>query len=570
MADPRILAEPWAKPEPWDLWSRANIGEVMPGPVSELAWSHFGRMLNDSTRRTYRLLGIDDVDRFVLFRRIDGYLYINAGAFIHLLRDRLQLPVGLFTDTIGQGASQLAERERPRFPWLAYLRLGPRFLALVASQRADLDRLRGLRPTLRSVATEYGQLDLTTLEPDELFALYQRLAGLVAQTMPLHLEVTTASFGLFSALDGILHQLGVDDVTANDLLTGISDVASAAIAERLWQIAANLPPDVAAMIAEPRGWETLDRLAAHRSGAASAAQIHEFLRDFGHRAADELEIASPRWADDPSFVLVAIDGYFRAAQEGRPSPRRLLRRQQARRAWAIARVHAQLASRVLDRGTGVLRYLFDRHLQQTEIFVRWRENGKHELLRPFYQLRRVTLAIGARLEDRGELAVARDVFGLRADELAAAIRGESHGWADVAHRRGAQRAHRRKTTPPDLRGPDLLPIAPPTQERALLTGLATSQGIVRGQARVLSDLAQSSELAPGEVLVAAITDPGWTPLFAIASAVVVERGGLLSHGAIVAREYGIPAVVGVPGLLDRVQTGMLLEVDGTAGRVLVL
>jgi pyruvate,water dikinase len=200
--------------------------------------------------------------------------------------------------------------------------------------------------------------------------------------------------------------------------------------------------------------------------------------------------------------------------------------------------------------------------------------------------RRLILAAGRRLAARGRLADPTDVFYLRWTELVAALRATAppDGLAALAQARCEGFARWATVTPPPFIGtePPPPPSAAPGVQAAtgpgtldgeattVLRGNGGSAGVARGPARVLRHLGEADKLRPGDVLVARTTMPAWTPLFAVASALVVEVGGVLSHAAVTAREYGLPAVLSVQGATSRIRDGQLVEVDGTRGRVRLL
>jgi rifampicin phosphotransferase len=198
-----------------------------------------------------------------------------------------------------------------------------------------------------------------------------------------------------------------------------------------------------------------------------------------------------------------------------------------------------------------------------------RELPKFDIVLVLAQARRELLRIGEELTAQGRLARAEDVFFLDLGEVAAALDGRDMR-EDVAgrradHDRETGRRHVPRVLLSDGTEPEARTGIEPPADGALV-GIAASSGSATGPARVVLDPA-GAHLAPGEILVAPSTDPGWTPLFLTAGGLVMEMGGPNSHGAVVAREYGIPAVVGVPDATTRITTGQQLTVDGTTGLV---
>jgi pyruvate,water dikinase len=204
-----------------------------------------------------------------------------------------------------------------------------------------------------------------------------------------------------------------------------------------------------------------------------------------------------------------------------------------------------------------------------------RENVKNEGVRMVSILRRIVLEAGRRLTSRGLLRTPEDALFLTLDELEPALR-DPPGFdvkAAVKERKETHGRWQALHPPPVIVGewrPETSRPESPAPEPKTLHGLAVSPGIVTGKARVILQADTSERLLGSEILVAPYTDPGWTPYFLAASAVVVDVGGLLSHGSVVAREYGLPAVVNVGHATRLVKTGQTIEVDGYRGVVTIL
>jgi rifampicin phosphotransferase len=296
--------------------------------------------------------------------------------------------------------------------------------------------------------------------------------------------------------------------------------------------------------------------------------LARFLREYGHQGVCELDLGVPRWSEDPTYVLALLSGYLemeesthapdlqlqRAGREARAMIATLAQRARHKhwlRGWLVGlclrRAHALAGFREMTRFVGGL------FLAQTR-----------ELLWP----------VGEALVRARRLKEAADIFFLTLPEARALLSG-----ADLRERVSERRVTfarelRRRHVPLVLLSDGTEPTAPPqtTQSAArsegMLQGTPASAGRVTALARVILD-PHDAHLSPGEILVAPSTDPGWTPLFLKAAGLVMEVGGAMAHGAIVAREYGIPAVVGVAGATERIATGSRVTLDGTAGTVVI-
>jgi pyruvate,water dikinase len=359
--------------------------------------------------------------------------------------------------------------------------------------------------------------------------------------------------------------------TAARLMTGSGMVASAEHGYRLLEVAEAARGEAAAREyldrtpPDPHGWRKLPEVSPFRRA------MEAFLAEFGHRGIYEIDMANPRWSEDPTYLLEQVRSMLAAGAGG--LDRRTAR---ARRAAAEAE---------LAKCPWWLRPLLRRVVFRARVAAAQRENGKSTLVALLWPMRIAALEVARRLMEQGRLVTPEDVFTLTWSDLLSYLHGEwdGAGAADLVADRKAVIERWRTQNPPDAFVVDAFgreaempkspaapaaPTAPaPAVDGRVLTGTAASAGRATGKARIIRHPDEGARLLAGEVLVAPSTDPGWTPLFLRASAVVMEVGGYLSHGAIVAREYGIPAVVNVPKLLEKVTDGARLVVDGDAGRV---
>jgi pyruvate,water dikinase len=285
-------------------------------------------------------------------------------------------------------------------------------------------------------------------------------------------------------------------------------------------------------------------------------------------------LTQPTPAENPLPVIRLLQTYVR---EDRSGPAEITAERASQRVAATARVEALLtpsALRVLPLPTRAA--LFRRVLAATQGAIRLRERARMKQALLYTRLRHVALALGSRLVDAGVLAERDDVFFVTTDEALALAEGlGAHDVrALVTARRAAFRAAH-ALAPPDRfvlargetwRPSDASDAADAAQGEAL-RGVGACGGKARGRAAVLLDVADADGLADGAILVTRQTDPGWAAVFFLVKGLVVERGGMLSHGAIIAREYGIPAVVGVRDATRLIRDGDDVRVDGNAGRV---
>ena len=322
------------------------------------------------------------------------------------------------------------------------------------------------------------------------------------------------------------------------------------------------------------------RLLATGANPAAASMFDAFLADFGFRCADELKLESLDLHDDPTFALSAIQGYLRNGRDavGRPGSNE-------------ATIRAAAEARVATALSGPRRWLYRLVLGWARSAVRDRELLRFERTRVFGVTRRLFRAAGTALTTLGAIDAAGDVFYLTIEELFAFHEGRaltSDFRTLVTARRAAFDAFRRTPAPPDrflTRGAASAVMAYPAvlaasdllaqdegrdDDPGLLHGTPCSPGIVEGVVRVAMSIDDARGMA-GEILVAERTDPGWVPLFPSCAGLIVARGSLLSHSAVVAREMGLPTIVGVSGRpLERLRTGMRVRMDASRGEIWIL
>jgi pyruvate,water dikinase len=357
----------------------------------------------------------------------------------------------------------------------------------------------------------------------------------------------------------------------NDLIGGHGGMVSAEPAVRMQRLA-RLAAGEPALLEQLATGSASQILAAARERGADAFvdQYHDYLRKFGDRTVNELKLESATLHDDPLPLLRAIGALARQQtlddpQVGGTPADRL-------RAASRARVDAALAGHPLRRA------IFNWVLKHARRRVKDRENLRLERTRLFGRVRRIFVESGRRLHAWGLLEDPRDVFHLEVDEVLAFADGRStttdlRGLAALRKREFA--TYDAAPAPPDrfeahgsvYYGHDVQQVdEPAAASGGERKGLGCSPGVVRGPVRIVRD-PNGVTLEQRTILVAEHTDPGWIMIFPSASGVLVERGSLLSHAAIVARELGIPAVVSLPGITHWLRDGDWVEMDGTTGTV---
>ncbi len=563
------------------VWSRANIGEALPGAATPLTWSVAKRFSEEGFRAAFAALGCKVPKESTLVANVYGRFYLNLSAFMQIAgqvpglspRTLLSLSGGADESMIAALESQMREVSHKRFLMRAPF-TAPRLLA----------RHLGLAREVAAFEAEYErkyrnvrEMDLGLLPDDALTQTLKNASAMLFQCGELMLTCASASLGAHLALTGLLMrsnkhadahgELGSDGPSegrfsaasrsAQTLTGGIVALDSATPGTALLRVATIARRDPPALARFALGdCRSIDDLPV---GATRAALL-EFLDTFGDRAVREAELATPRWSEDQTELLAMMQTALRGPwvdPESGPARARVLADREMARLEASSTTLEMIALRAL--------------IGQSQHLTRLRERMRSWVTKTLGMIRRAALDIDRRLRRIDPSLAPGGVFFCTFEELVVAL---ASGRAEIGHVTRLRRAeHLRDLTRPDppttfLGRPPLVALPPSSAKR--LVGLPASSGVVEGRARVLGPSDHLETLEPGEILVSRTTDVGLSPLFLVAAAVITELGGPLSHAAIVAREYGVPAVVNVEGATLRIRTGDLLRVDADRGIIVLL
>jgi phosphohistidine swiveling domain-containing protein len=326
-------------------------------------------------------------------------------------------------------------------------------------------------------------------------------------------------------------------------------------------------PIVSAALRNYSGHELRAQLEQSQEGRTFFNELDRFLTDYGHREI-RMDILYPTWSEDPAPVLAFVRGYLDIGENQSPhrQQRRLVQQREELACTVQMRVQRDLIGRT------VVWPIFHWVLKNTQAHTRERDTMHFELTRMFPPFRRMLQELGRRMNVRGLIEQPKDVFFLTLDELGALADSPRPMHNEVRERRAEFETSKMHAAASIIRdGEEVYAegAAPAEALEGQFRGVAGSPGKVSGVARIIRGPEEFARLESGDILVAPLTNPVWTPLFAIAGGVVTEVGGILSHGAIVAREYGIPAVMAVAGATKLLREGQRLTIDGNKGIVFV-
>ncbi len=439
----------------------------------------------------------------------------------------------------------------------------PAYLETVASMAPRVEELwdRGWRLEIEARGREIAAFDYDSLTLPELAQRLESMAEGVGQNMVLMFRAShLVGFSRGQLLDFCASHIGeAAESFVTDLLQG-TPTESLESGAALWEVAQVLGQNPAALdrLRQNPDAEGLAGLTDISDTGDFRTRFNQWLDKYGHRNGSFGELAEPTWFEDPSVAVGLVLQYV-AAQDPRLGQKKAIQVRE--------QIQQEFEKRLRDPE---LIEPFRQLLATAEPYLGVRESRDHATNMALTAIRLPALALGRRLAERGVITNPDDVFFLTFRELneAAADLTSEAAAPDlrtlVAERR-ALYGYWRSVAPP--------PTIGATAQRELdpkyVRGVAASPGAVTGTARVIMSLADANTLGLGEILVTRGTTPAWTPLFGTAAGVVTEGGGTLSHCAIMAREYGIPAVVGAAGATVRIRDGSTITVDGTKARVLI-
>ncbi|MFQ5343039.1 MAG: PEP/pyruvate-binding domain-containing protein [Anaerolineae bacterium] len=560
------LVQPAAPPAGEAEYNRTMFVEIFPDPLSPLFLSVIRPLFQGMLDFTFEALGFRpprDMEAVGVFY---NQPYFNRNYIAATLRPLSpSVREGLVSEIVNPFGRHQQRVRAELSP--GYLRMVVRLLRFMVSFP---HRLPGLVAHYRAEVAKVAALPVERMPDEELVARLRDLVFGAASRLLNYDFLMIALIGRTYQMLGTLLERHFGDETEelrSKLISGVTGNVTMEANKALWDLAqvARNSPAVAALLREYDDREVQAQLEKTPQGRAFLDQMEQFLNDYGHRET-RMDILYPTWGEDPAPVLSFVRGYLDADETQSPH------QQQTR----LARQRRELLHTVRTRleqslpGRYVLSPIFHWVLKHSQIHTRERDTMHFELTRLFPPFRRLLLELGRRWRERGLITQPDDVFFLTLDELQAVARSPRPMRQEVQERRAEYEAHKRRPWPNIIRGRQEIYDEREVSAEAPdgeLRGIAGSPGVVTGAARVVRGPEEFDRLQNGEILVAPLTNPAWTPLFAIAGGIVTEVGGILSHGAIVAREYGIPAVMGVAGATTLVDDGQPMTVDGDKGVV---
>lgn len=428
----------------------------------------------------------------------------------------------------------------------------------------------------RNYETELVKLETLFSHPEDLsesILLFRQIQNAFPYAVP---EIAAgAMVGLLPLvlLNKFSNQFSGNNQLALTITRGLPNNVTTEMDLILWQTARQIQADESAaqVMRTQSSAQLAEDYLARRLPETAQNALDAFLNKYGMRGLGEIDIGRPRWRENPAQIIQTLQSYLQITDE-LAAPDMVFQRGASEAEAAIQTL--QTAAKKTFAG-GIKARIIGGAARRVRALGGLRESPKFYIIQMMGIMREQLLANGARLVQQGRLTRQDDLFYLSLDELEAFAAGEERDWKVIiaGHRDNYAREMRRKQIPRLIlsNGRTYYEGMRPGSHtdgdlKGSLQGSPVSPGVVEGIAHVVFD-PHDANLAPGEILVCPATDPAWTPLFLAAGGLVMETGGMMTHGAIVAREYGIPAVVGVDRVTEQIQTGDRLRVDGSSGLV---
>jgi len=572
-----ITAVPQKKSwEERQVWSNANTGEVAPDVITPITWSIMQKFTNAMFAPLASLISVK-IGNHPVFGLVAGRIYCNLNTGVAFAKHFPEL-MSVDADMIFGGEHgkiwELIELSMPdenlpdlHFSLFKTLIKSPISLARIFSFTEK--RAARFIDNIRHHCNQLDSLSFSSMSEAELAVTFS--AAVSGEAEFTGLMFVAHGFGSFLILNKLCQKWFGEkgSAVANSLFTGMSNIESAEAGLDLWRLSAKVRefPEVEEVIVSSDNWQTVrERIVGVPGGDQFLHNWDEFMVEHGHHCRGEYELFNPRWSENPDYILDILRSYTDCMDQA----------DKLKRYNKLAENRLQITMQCRQKlKNPVKRWLFNYLLRTAQRGSVIRENWKSQTVRFMTALRKIILELGQRLHYRGVLTNADDIFFLKFEEIELVTQNTPN--FDVKKVISTRRAEYEKNMslmPPKVvigkfNPDDYTPDVVDTNAE-VLTGLAVSPGVATGKARVILRTDTDKQVLPGEILVAPFTDPGWTPYFMPAAAIVMDIGGMLSHGSIIAREYGIPAVVNVGPATKIIKTGQTIQVDANRGIVRII
>ncbi|MGZ5303364.1 MAG: PEP/pyruvate-binding domain-containing protein [Bacteroidia bacterium] len=564
------------------VWDNSNIIESYPGITSPLTFSFILKVYEAVYKQFSTMMGISKADieenenvYANMLGLLNGRVYYNLKSWFKLLAllPGYSLNAEFMEKMMGVKERFVLEDLPVRTKFKERLRVANMAKIMMQNMRALPKEREKFVQEFNAVMEKFNKLDFDSCRADELLKLYLEFEQTLLKKWKAPLVNDFFTMIYFGTLQKLVVKYKIDDsgYLHNDLLCGAKDIISTEPAKRIVDITQSI-------FSDKHIWNFFQNndaktvWAALQNGELNAIKpkIEEYLSRFGDRSVGELKLETITFRQNPEAFIQFIKSSL--AQKSQ---------QQITRQNSDVDIRKTAEEKVAKalRFSPIKKQLFKHVLSRARTMVSSRENLRYERMRAFSVVRQIFLAMGKNFYSENIISKPGDIFYLAKEEIFSYIQGTSVNAnlkylielrkAEFAAFEKMPTAERIPTRGIVYHGNNFNP----QQKEALLNGdlkgIGCCPGIVKAKVRVLRKPDEIQSL-DGDILVTSSTDPGWVILFPSASAILVERGSLLSHSAIVSREMGIPCIVGITGLLDRLKTGDEVEMDGSTGEIKII
>ncbi|MCE3295785.1 MAG: phosphoenolpyruvate synthase [Crocinitomicaceae bacterium] len=566
------------------LWDNSNIIESYPGVTTPLTFSFISKSYEDAYRLFCAYMGVEEKvirENQRVFQNtlglINGRVYYNLKTWYHMLA---MLPGYSINARFMENMMGVKERfDIPESYRLSKTKAWWSIVKMAVSMLINLGALpkkrRKFKLLLDRMIAEYKAVDMGRKNSNELMELYIRFERELISEWKAPLLNDFFAMIYFGRLQKTCQKYQVSDNPNihNDLLCGSADIISTQPIHRSIRLATHISanPELKQLFLQKSAEETWEKLQTTYAFETIYKEIQAYIHDFGERCIGELKLETRSYNQEPAQFIRMLQSYVETGINQSITSGKV---EEEIRRKAEAEVNSKLKNSFFKK------WKLRRLTNKTRILVSSRENLRYERTRAFGIVREIFSHIGENFYAEGIIENDRDIFYLTKEEIFAYIEGRSvsQDLKQLIALRKAEFAAYEEQLPPSERFASYGPVYhgndfySTTKLEALsgdLKGIGCCPGRVKAQVQVVLNPKEITSLK-GRILVTSSTDPGWVTLFPSASAIIVERGSLLSHSAIVSREMGIPCIVGVTGLLRTLKTGDWVEMDGSTGEIKIL
>jgi rifampicin phosphotransferase len=564
------------------VWDNSNIIESYPGLSSPLTFSFIRKMYEAVYIQFSAMMGINAAERKAhaetyanMLGLLKGRVYYNLRSWFKLLSllPGYSLNAEFMEKMMGVKERFVLDDYVPRTKFRERMRVGKMIWLTLGNLRRLPEMRRRFTGEFEGVMTRFEKIDFNQCDSWRLMRLYKEFEQTLVERWKAPLVNDFFAMIYYGTLQKLVVKYKIDaqGTLHNDLLCGARDIISTEPIHRCAEIADAIKKDSEALklFGEPddvKVWKSLQEPQFQHI----LALFESYIRSWGDRTVGELKLETITYRQQPVYLVRVIRGFLTNTESQNKDFDMKLR------AAAEEQVNKALSGKPFKK------MLFNYFLRKSRDLVSNRENLRYARTRGFGMVRRIFTAIGNNFYAEGILDSPRDIFWLKMEEIFDFIQGtsETQNFKPLIGLRKNEYAEFEKTNTAEriptrgivYLGNDFTAAVSTvffSDGKETLKGLGCCPGIVKAKVRIVHDPHSLSSLE-GDILVTSSTDPGWVTLFPSASAILVERGSLLSHSAIVSREMGKPCIVGITGLLQKLKTGDVVEMNGATGQINIL